>query len=230
MSPADSADAEPLRHQFTSELHELKLQTEVMGVLVDQNLERMRDVLVSGNESLALQALTADDDIDAMNVSLTDQCYRVLGRENPMASDLRLVVSVVRVIGSFERIGDLSLRVVKLAPEQALIASNPESFDILQVMADVSLARFRDALKAWATDDGLLAEELSCGSRQMDLSVEKLTEALLRLDGPDAVRLAIRSLVVGQALQRISDHATMLGRRIQYLITGDPAHLAAEVR
>jgi phosphate uptake regulator len=55
-------------------------------------------------------------------------------------------------------------------------------------------------------------------------------EVLLRLDGADAARLAIRSLVAGHALERISDHATILGRRIQYLITGDPVHLAAEVR
>jgi phosphate transport system protein len=230
MSPADSADGAPVRLQFTAELHELKLQTEMMGVLVDQNLERMREVLLTGDRACAAHAVAADDDIDAMNVSLTDQCYRVLARENPMASDLRLVVSVVRVTGSFERIGDLSLRVVKLAPEHELVASNAASFDILQVMADVALSRFRDALKAWATDDGDLAEVIASGSAEMDLHTENLTATLLGLQGVDAVRLAIRSLVIGQALQRISDHATMLGRRIQYLITGDPAHLAAEVR
>jgi phosphate transport system protein len=85
-------------------------------------------------------------------------------------------------------------------------------------------------LRAWATDDLTIAADLAAGSYAMDLDAEKLTERLMDLDGPDAVRVALRSLVAGHSLQRISDHATILGRRIQYLLTGDPAHLAAEVR
>ena len=146
MSPAASAEPEhPLRLHFTSELQELKLQTEMMGVLVDQNLERMREVLLSGDEVTAGHAVDADDDIDAMNVSLIDQCYEVLARENPMASDLRLVVSVIRVTSTFERVGDLSLRVVKLAPEHHVLTANSTSFDILHVMSDLAVERFRDA-------------------------------------------------------------------------------------
>ena len=60
--------------------------------------------------------------------------------------------------------------------------------------------------------------------------MEKLTETLVTLGGPDAARIALRSLVAGHSLQRISDHASILGRRIQYLLTGDTAYLAAELR
>lgn len=231
MSPADSAESDqPLRLHYASELQELKLQTEMMGVLVDQNLERMREVLTSGDEATSGHAIAADDEIDAMNVSLTEQCYQVLARENPMASDLRLVVSVVRVTAAFERVGDLCLRVVKLAPEHAALEAGVTSFDILLVMGDLAVERFRDALRAWATDDLELASTVATGSELMDLYVEKLTERLVTLGGPDAARIALRSLVAGHALQRISDHATILGRRIQYLLTGDQAYLAAEVR
>jgi len=239
MSPDDSADTptgeaaepdQPLRLHFTAELQELKLQTEMMGVLVDQNLERMREVLRTGDEAVAAKAIATDDEIDAMNVSLTDQCYQVLARENPMASDLRLVVSVIRVTAAFERIGDLCLRIAKLAPEHAALEASATSFDILQVMGDVAVDRFRQALRAWGTDDLVLATSVAAGSEMMDLYVEKLTETLVTLGGPDAARIALRSLVAGHSLQRISDHATILGRRIQYLLTGDQAYLAAEVR
>lgn len=232
MSQADSADRgeSPLRQHFTSELHELRLQTEMMGVLVDQNLERMREVLIHGDLTSAQRAVAADDEIDATNVSLTEQCYHVLARENPVASDLRLVVSIIRVTAAFERIGDLSLRVTKLVGEQPLIASSASTFDILQVMCDVAVDRFRETLRAWATEDLELATTLASGSLAMDLNSEQLTERLMRLHQPEAVRIALRSLVAGHSLQRISDHATILGRRIQYLLTGDNAHLAAEVR
>lgn len=244
MSPAGSADdpvapdgdgdaaaaRSPLRLQYSAELEQLRLQTEVMGVRVDENLERMRQVLLTGSVSLADQALAADDDIDAMNVSLTERCYDVLARESPKAGDLRLVVSVIRVISEFERVGDLSLRVVKLAPDNALLRSDDRTFDILCVMADEAVELFRSAMRAWGTEDLLLATELASGPKSMDLYYEQLTEALLRLSGPDAVAVALRTLVAGRALERISDHASLIGARVRYLVTGDPNHLAAEVR
>src|SRR5438105_3671966 len=115
--PATVPSGAPLRLHYSGELEQLRLQTEVMGVRVDENLERMRQVLLTGDLRLAEVALGADDDIDDMNVSLTERCYQILARESPIAGDLRLVVSVIRVISELERVGDLSLRVVKLAPD-----------------------------------------------------------------------------------------------------------------
>jgi phosphate transport system protein len=85
-------------------------------------------------------------------------------------------------------------------------------------------------LAAWATEDLGLASEIARGSEAMSFDAERLTETLMGLEGPDAVRIALRSLMAGHSLQRISDHASILGRRIQYLLTGDHAYLAAEVR
>ncbi|MDQ3781854.1 MAG: phosphate transport system regulatory protein PhoU, partial [Actinomycetota bacterium] len=87
-----------MRIGFSSELEQLRLQVELMAVRVDQNLERMREVLVTGDPALAERAIGADDDVDAMNVSLTERCYDLLRREAPVASDLRVVVSVLRVL------------------------------------------------------------------------------------------------------------------------------------
>ena len=201
-----------------------------MGLRVDQNLERMRDVVLSGNPALADAAIAADDEIDAMNVSLTERCYDLLIRENPMASDLRLVVSVVRITGEFERIGDLALRVAKIAPDQALLASSERSYDILLVMVDEAVERYRTALRVWGDLDLAAATDLANGSRAMDLCNEQITETLLGLQGPDAVAVALRTMTVSRALDRIADHTAILGSRMRYLITGDPGDLAAEVR
>ncbi len=219
-----------VRIGFSAELEQLRLQVELMAVRVDQNLERMREVLVSGDGSLAARALNADDDIDAMNVSLTERCYDLLRREAPVASDLRFVVSVLRVLGELERIGDLALRVVKLAPDHAAVASNAPTYDILQAMADESVERYRAALRAWATMDLAMATDLASMSRSMDLHYERLLAELLRLDGPDAVRVAIVTFAAGRSLERIGDHAGIIGARLRYLITGDPDHLVAEVQ
>ena len=90
-----------MRHGFREELDQLRLQVELMGVRVDENLERMREVLRTGDADAGRAApSTADDEIDAMNVSLTERCYDLLGREAPVASDLRFIVSVLRVVSA----------------------------------------------------------------------------------------------------------------------------------
>jgi phosphate transport system protein len=220
----------PFRRQFTAELEQLHLQVELMAVRVDEALERMREVLATGDHAAAQQALAADDVIDAMNVSLTERCYDVLRREAPVASDLRSVVSVLRVLSELERIGDLALRVVKLAPDQPLLASSHDTFDILLAMADGAIERYRTALRAWASTDLTLATELATGPRSLELFHERLIAEILRLDCDDAVRVAVKTYTAGQAIDRIADHAAVIGARLRYLITGDPDHLVAEVR
>ncbi len=229
MSPAGSAEGGPLRLQYTAELEQLALQVEMMGVMVDHNLERMREVLVSGEEAVAREAIASDDRIDATNVSLMERCYELLRREAPVASDLRLIVSVLRVTAELERIGDLALRVVKLYPDHELLRVVPEAFDVLCTMADHAIDRYRDALRAWSTLDLELAAQVA-SEPQASLAGAQLVESLLAHQGSDAVAVTLRTMVAGQALDRIADHAAILGARVRYLITGDPDHLAAEVR
>ena len=219
-----------MRTAFTAELEQLRLQVELMAVRVDQNLERMREVLDAGDCDLVGLSFHADDEIDDMNVSLTERCYDLLRREAPVASDLRFIVSVLRVLSELERIGDLALRVIKLAPDHELIASNPPTYDILRSMADQVIDRYRDALRAWATLDLAVATDLATPARSMDVFYERLLAELLRLTGPDAARVAITTFAAGRALERIGDHATIIGARLRYLLTGDPDHLAAELR
>lgn len=218
-----------MRQTFTAELEHLRLQVEVMGVRVDENLERTREVLRSGDVDLAAVTVQADDLIDAMNVSLTERCYDLLTRESPVAGDLRFIVSVLRVLSELERIGDLALRVVKLAPEWELLRRHHETFDILLSMADTALEQYRTALRAWAAQDLGLAADLA-DHRPMEAFTERFSRELLGIDGPDAVLAAVRTLVAGRSLDRIADHAAIIGARIRYLITGDPAHLTAEIR
>ncbi len=219
-----------MRQAFAAELEQLRLQVELMAIRVDENLERMREVLRTGDAGLARQAIDADDDIDAMHVSLMERCYDVLRREAPVAIDLRFVVSVLRILSELERIGDLSLRVCKVVDDHDAIARHQVLFDVLVAMADEALDRYRLALRAWATMDLGLATDLATRSRSMDLFHERLMGEVLRLEGPDAPRSAVVIVAAGRAIDRIGDHAGIVGARLRYLLTGDPDHLAAEVR
>ena len=200
-----------------------------MGLRVDRSLQQAVEVLLRGDLLLAEAVVKNDDDVDAMLVSLTERCYDLLCRQNPMASDLRLVVSVLRILSDLERTGDLCLRIVKLAPDQPLLASNLATFLILKDMSDEAVELFRLAVKAWASLDLGLARSLDGRDDAMDRHNERLMEAILQLDGPLAVPLAVKTLLAGRALERIADHAVMVGERLAYMLTGDIASLSREV-
>lgn len=218
------------RAGFQGELDQLRMQVEVMAVRVAQNLDRMVAAVCDGDDDQARAAIAADDVIDAMHVSLTERCYDLIARESPVAGDLRFIVSVLRVLEELERIGDLSLRVVKQIPERELLRRHPTILDRLVAMATLARDLHRRALDAWSAQDLSLACSLVDRSREMDGHYEALVADLLALDGPDSARIAIVAVVMGRALGRIGDHTVIVGERLRYLLTGDPAHLASEVR
>lgn len=219
-----------MRSGFQGELDQLRLQVEVMAVRVAVNLERMETAVRSGDERAASEALASDDDIDAMLVSLTERCYDLLARESPVAGDLRFVVSVLRVLEELERIGDLALRVVKQASAHDVLAGRPAILRRLVAMAGLARDLQRTALDAWSSQDAATAGDLVRRSREMDDHYGALVEELLALEEPDSARVAIAAVVMGRALGRIGDHTVIVGERLRYLLTGDPAFLASEVR
>jgi phosphate transport system protein len=219
-----------VRTSFQQELDQLRLQVEVMAARVGLALDRMHDVLRTGDGWLAAEALAADDHVDAMLVSLTERTYDLIRRESPVASDLRYLVSVLRVLEELERVADLSLIVVKQAPEQPVLAAHGRLFRILDDMAGVAEELFRSALDAWSAQDPSLAGDLVARGALMDDAYRRLLDEILALDGPGAVHVAVTAVVVGRAFERIADHTVIVGERLRYLLTGDPAYLASEVR
>lgn len=218
------------RTGFRAELEQLRLQVEMMAVRVDEALERMGQVLRSADPVLAEAALAADDEVDAMMVSLTARCYDLICREGPVASDLRFLVSVLRMLEELERIADLSLRVVKQAADLPLVMAHPPVFRTLQDMVDVARELYRTALDAWSAQDLGAARTLAVRNRAMDSHYAALLDQILGLDGPRAVPVAVTAVLVGRALERIADHAVIIGERLRYLLTADLAYLASEVR
>jgi phosphate transport system protein len=221
---------EPLRHHFAAELDQIRLQLEVMAIRVADAIRGSREVLRCGDLDLAAEIIAADDEIDGMLVSLTERCYDVIRREAPVASDLLLIVSVIRILEELERIGDLSLRVVKASDDYEVLAAQPQVLSKLVEMAGVADELFGLALAAWSSRDAHSAAELAERDEVMDVHYKELTRLLLALEGADAVAVAMIAVVVGRALERIADHAVVIGERLGYLLTGDASYLASEIR
>lgn len=213
---------------FIEELAELRLQVELMALRVTTALDTTVEFLRTGEPHLAEVLLTSDDEIDAMQVSLTERCYGVLVREQPMASDLRLVVSVIRVLGALERIGDLCLRIANRAEDHALLRSHRSVFDVLIQLSLHVQQQFDVVQRAWssASLDALDALEPTV---ELERYSTMLIEQILDLDGADTARVAVAAFAIGRSLDRIGDHTQVMAHRLRYLETGDPIYLAEEV-
>jgi phosphate uptake regulator len=97
-------------------------------------------------------------------------------------------------------------------------------------MASVAEDLYRTALGAWSTQDLDAACELAVGNRDMEVHATELLRHILELDGPRAAQMAVAAVLTGRALDRIADHAVIVGERLRYLLTGDPTFLASEIR
>jgi phosphate uptake regulator len=119
---------------------------------------------------------------------------------------------------------------VKQAPDQHLLAAQPDIFRTLGVMATVAEDLYRIALGAWSAQDLDAARTLAVRNQDMEQHATALLRHILELDGPGAAHLAVTAVLAGRALDRIADHAVIVGERLRYLLTGDPAYLASEIR
>ena len=119
---------------------------------------------------------------------------------------------------------------IKLAPAVEELSECGPAWDVVRTLVEVAVEQYRTALRAWSAQDLPLATQLVEHRPHLDSLHERLVGELRRLDGPDAVSVAMHLFVAGQAADRIADHAAIIGARLRYLITGEPAHLVAEVR
>ncbi len=213
---------------FVEELAELRLQVELMALRVGGALDSTIEFLETGDAALAAQLLASDDEIDAMQVSLTERCYNLLVREQPMASDLRLVVSVIRVLSSLERSGDLCLRIANRADDHSLLVDHPSVFEVILTLSHHVRERFSVVQTAWASRSLDPLDELD-SAVALERFATMLLERILELDGPAAVRVGLAAFAIGRSLDRIGDHTQVMALRLRYLETGDPAYLAEEV-
>ena len=213
---------------FVDELDQLRLQVDLMALRVGEAIDQAVAVLDAGDAEAASILLASDDEIDALHVSLTERCYELLVRHQPMASDLRLVVSVIRVLGALERIGNLCLRIAKLVDDQPLLESHPAVYQVIHELAQNVRARYRTVHAAWSSGDLAGLAALADADPLEEFS-GPLVERILELDGDDAVRVAMAAFVAGRSLDRVGDHADVIATRLRYLVTGNTTYLAEEV-
>jgi len=212
-----------ISHQFDEEMEELRNQVLKMGGLVEQQ------VLRAGNALSSLSAPEADavcgDDhyINALEVSIDEQCVRILAKRQPAASDLRMVIAMIKTITDLERIGDEAKRIAKMAFN---IAEDDGFFHNryarINHLADHVGKMLHEALDAYARLDVDAAFETKKSDANIDEEYKMLMRSLISymIEDPRTITESLDIAQAARAFERIGDHAKNICEYVIYLVKG----------
>lgn len=211
-----------MRAVFQQELREVQERLVEIARLVEESIEKATRAFNESNVALAEEVIESDSKIDALTVSLDELAIDILARQQPVARDLRIVVSALRISSSLERMGDMSSHIAQLAryrfPEKVVPKSLRTTFQEMGLL-DVDIAKKLTELLR--TQDPRLAQEIRNEDDKMDelhLSVfEKVLGERWKGDAEETVDATLAS----RYHERFADHAVSIAKKVYYLATGE---------
>jgi phosphate transport system protein len=222
------------RHHFEAELQALKNRLLTMGALVEERVHQAVQSLIDRRQEDADRVIASDRDVNELQIDIDDRCLKLLATQTPLAGDLRLITSAMKINSDLERIGDQAVNVaenvVKLLPHPPL----KPLIDIPR-MAEIAQRMTRDALDAFVRRDAELARDVLRRDDEVDQLKDQVFRELLTymMADPGTIQRALALILISRNLERIADHATNIAEDVIFLVEAKDVrhhHLETETR
>lgn len=209
------------RHNYDQELESLRAGLLAMGNAVAGAIEDAVASLAKQDAELAQKTMDFDDQIDQMEIDIEDKCMVLIARQQPMARDLRVVGTGLKITTDLERMGDHAYDIAKIALQMIDQPLIKPLVDIPR-MAQMSQKMLKDSLEAYTTLDIALAEQVCLNDDEVDHIYYQVFRELLTymMEDPKTITQATQLIFVARYLERIADHATNIAEWTIYLATG----------
>lgn len=220
-----------ISQQFNEELEDVRNRVLAMGGMVEQQLSTALQALINGDSDLATNVISGDVRVNAMEVEIDEECSRILARRQPAASDLRLLVAIIKTITDLERMGDQAERVAKIAVNLAGAKEHFNQYNELENLGNHVLKMVRDALDTFARMDAEEAVRVAHEDLRIDREYESLMRQLITfmMEDPRTITRSLDMIWAARALERIGDHARNICEYVIYLVKGkDVRHISLE--
>jgi len=217
--------------RFNADLEGVRSGVMQMGGLVEQQLQDGIKALYSGDGRLGEEVARLDHRVNAMEVAIDEDCSRILATRGPTASDLRLIVAIIKTITDLERIGDEAEKLGSIASRLATLDRPTDRYREIKHIGDLVADMVHGALDAFARMDTDAALAVARQDRIVDEEYEALQRQCITfmMEDPRAIRRALDILWVARALERIGDHAKNICEYVIYMVLGkDIRHLSIE--
>ena len=211
------------RKTFHEHLDELRVDVIRLAALTTEQIAGGTQALLDGDLSAADAVVENDDAVDDLTHSVEDRVFLLLARQQPIATDLRFLVTVMRVGHELERSADLMVNVAKTTRRLYPHQLDPKLRGIIDQMGTQAANQTRVAIDAFADSDPHWAAALADMDDRMDELTKSLFRHILAGGGADeaSVLLAVQMALVGRHYERIADHAVTIAERVGFMVTGE---------
>jgi phosphate transport system protein len=219
----DTADlGQHISRRFNEDLERLRNRVLQMGGLVEEQLQNAVTALVDGDGRLGEQVASADHTVNNMEVAIDEECSRILATRAPAASDLRLIVAIIKTITDLERIGDEAEKIAYIAARLATQERPAGSYREIRHMGRLAAQMVHEALDAFARLDADAALRICREDRVLDEEFESVQRQCITfmMEDPRTIRRALDVMWVVRALERMGDHAKNISEYVVYMVHG----------
>ena len=210
-----------MRNAFHQQLDLIAEELTTMAQMVQTAVQQATTALLTADRTLAEQVISADPQIDQLQRLVEEQTFDQLARQQPVASDLRILVATLRIVTELERMGDLAEHVAKVArmryPDIAVPVDLRPTFAEMGELARRMVGMVRDN---FVGRDVTAAEQLMEMDDRMDALRSSIFRVMLADEWTDGVEAAVDVALLGRYYERIADHSVSTARRVIYLVTG----------
>lgn len=214
--------AQHTSQQYNQELEAIRAKVMTMGGLVETQVTSAVKALLEKDSELAEKVSFSDFEINTMEVSIDEQCAEIIARRQPAASDLRLLITVIKVITDLERIGDEAEKIGRYAVEVSEAATSGDMYNALRHLGEHVKTMLRDTLDAFARMDVQQAMQVVMDDHQVDAEFDALSRQLFTrmMEDPRNIRDSLNVTWCARAMERIGDHCTNICEYVIYLVKG----------
>lgn len=209
------------RALFEKHLQELKDELLLMSSMVEKAIERSIDALKRRDLVLARQVIADDEKVDRKRFEIEDKCIALIATQQPMASDLRVIVSMLYISNELERMADHAEGIAKIA---VMIGDEPPLKPLIDIprMAQKSVEMLRRSMEAFMERDVKKAEKVCADDDEVDQLNDQIYRELLSfmVEDPKTITRATRLTWVSHNLERIADRATNIAERVAFIVSG----------
>lgn len=210
------------REELDKELTMLMHDIEVMGRLVSTSIITSVKALLSGERELAQQVIKGDDNIDLMQIMIEDKCILLIALQQPLAKDLRVLTTALKIVTDLERIGDYAENIARLSVKKIKDYDMTDKYAAFEEMAKEVAYMLENSINAYVNVDIKKAEEIHQHDDVVDAYCKSLHNDILKQiqENAENVDLLTGILAILHYLERAGDHVTNISEWVVYLSTG----------
>jgi phosphate transport system protein len=206
------------RHHFESDLQALRHQLLTMGGLVEERVHSAVQALIHRREDEARRIIATDKEVNDLQMEIDNRCLKLLATQTPLAVDLRLITSAMKINADLERVGD---QAVNVAENVLVLLPQPPLKPLIDIprMAQVAEKMIRDALDAFVKRDAELARDVLRRDDEVDELKDQVFRELLTymMADPGTIQRALSLILISRNLERIADHATNIAEDVIFI-------------